>query len=320
MRISKYFHLEDFLRSRTASARGIKNQPPPHIIENLRYLAARLDEIVELFPGVKITINSGYRGPALNKAVGGAKSSQHLLGEAADLNIEGPDDLKIFDAIRMNPKIKFDQLIFEGGGNGSSPWVHISFTRRRAPRRSVLVAVFNKKGKASYGVPNWQPNPYVPKLAASSPTSQSPAPAQPSASRIATTAAPMPVSPALEELEDDSINQPATPVSAEVIRPLSKKEIQHGSPELIEQAKQKIQLLLKAWGTGLASLVAAGAAYYENAKGWIETHQMLLIVGAVFVVLAALVAWYFTHPARQQCECTDTTASNSRRTRHYFED
>jgi uncharacterized protein YcbK (DUF882 family) len=70
--------------SQTAARMGIDNTPTPEILKNLRIMAAKLEEIRSLL-GVPVLVSSGYRCPALNKAVGGSKGSAHLLGLAADI-------------------------------------------------------------------------------------------------------------------------------------------------------------------------------------------------------------------------------------------
>jgi hypothetical protein len=82
--------------------------------------------------GKPITVNSGYRCEALNKAIGGAKSSQHMLGEAADITVGSKEENeKLFDYIKDN--LEFDQLINESDFS----WVHVSYREGRL-RKQVL--------------------------------------------------------------------------------------------------------------------------------------------------------------------------------------
>ena len=93
MQLSEHFSLSEFTRSATATERGISNnldpQNPAHaaIIANLRNLCEQVLEPLRAFARQPIIISSGYRSPALNRAVGGAKNSQHLTGEAVDIRI-----------------------------------------------------------------------------------------------------------------------------------------------------------------------------------------------------------------------------------------
>lgn len=96
---------------------------------NLKRLAEQLEKVRALF-GKPITIESGYRNPAVNAAVGGEPASDHAQGHAADIQVDGVSDLDVARAI-CDSGIKFDQLIREGGRT-----VHISFAPRM--RQQVL--------------------------------------------------------------------------------------------------------------------------------------------------------------------------------------
>jgi zinc D-Ala-D-Ala carboxypeptidase len=129
-RLSRHVTLAGLIRSDVARVRGIDNTPPPELIANLRVLARGLDQVRRLL-GHRLRINSAYRCAELNAAVGGALSSQHTLGLAADFECPAfGTPLEIVTAIHHSP-IVFDQCILEFGR-----WVHISFSA--APRRRVL--------------------------------------------------------------------------------------------------------------------------------------------------------------------------------------
>ncbi|MCZ7566916.1 MAG: D-Ala-D-Ala carboxypeptidase family metallohydrolase [Burkholderiales bacterium] len=129
-RLSHHFSLAGLTRSETARRHGIDNRPPPEIVPNLRLLACGLDEVRQLL-GHRLRVSSGYRCPALNAAVGGARTSQHCEGLAADFECPAfGTPLEIVAALRRS-SIAFDQCILEFGR-----WVHVSFSR--APRRRVL--------------------------------------------------------------------------------------------------------------------------------------------------------------------------------------
>jgi hypothetical protein len=132
MKLSTHFSLAEFTTSQTAARRGIDNTPPPEVIAALHRTALGL-EMVRALIQAPIQITSGYRSPALNKAVGGSRNSQHTRGEAADIVAPGfgtPADL--VKIIVARPEIAFDQCILEFGS-----WCHISFTDK--PRRQALV-------------------------------------------------------------------------------------------------------------------------------------------------------------------------------------
>ena len=99
-----------------------------------------MERVRELLGNVAIKVNSAYRSPAVNKAVGGSKTSAHTLGYAVDFTAYGHTPLTIANTLAKSD-LKFDQLIYEG------TWVHISFDPKM--RREVLTAKF-KDGKATY--------------------------------------------------------------------------------------------------------------------------------------------------------------------------
>lgn len=116
--------VNDLIKSSTASRRGINNTPTPEIQKNLQALLDNvLNPIASKYP-VPYNINSGYRCPALNAAVGGVKNSQHMKGQAADISCGSPAaNKKLFDWIINQSGINYDQIIDEKGYR----WIHISF-------------------------------------------------------------------------------------------------------------------------------------------------------------------------------------------------
>lgn len=132
MQLTPNFHLSEFTTSQTAARRGIDNTPTPQVLENLQYTAEQL-ELVRTLLTAPLLISSGYRSPELNRAVGGAMSSQHQLGEAADFTAPRfGTPHQIVEAIK-NSDVDFDQVILE-----FDRWVHISF-KKSGNRRQALV-------------------------------------------------------------------------------------------------------------------------------------------------------------------------------------
>jgi hypothetical protein len=134
MMLSIYFSLEELIFSSTGERLGIDNTPPNQVIINLKHLALFVLDPLRVLVGRPIHVDSGYRCPELNKAVGGAWNSQHLEGNAADLII--PDiSVLTFNQIIRNPvnKIPFDQLINEYGR-----WNHVSYNGEAAGRKMCL--------------------------------------------------------------------------------------------------------------------------------------------------------------------------------------
>ena len=130
MQLTRHFTLEQLTCSETAECEQIDNTPGPEAIGNLGRLAKGLEQVQALL-GHSLEISSGYRCPALNQRVGGAKTSQHTLGMAADFTCGGfGPPLAIVKVLRESD-IDFDQCILEYGR-----WVHISFSQE--PRGKVL--------------------------------------------------------------------------------------------------------------------------------------------------------------------------------------
>lgn len=88
-RLSENFTLEEFTRSDTATRLGIDNTPGEKELEALRILVERTLQPLRDRLGIPVHVNSGYRCPELNEAVGGVPTSQHQKGEAADLSVDG---------------------------------------------------------------------------------------------------------------------------------------------------------------------------------------------------------------------------------------
>lgn len=128
----KYFTIEEMTKSSTATTKGIDNTPSEEgVLKLQKLIEAVLDPLREWY-GKPIKVNSGYRCEALNKAIGGAKSSQHMLGEAADITVGSKEENeKLFDYIKDN--LEFDQLINESDFS----WVHVSYREGRL-RKQVL--------------------------------------------------------------------------------------------------------------------------------------------------------------------------------------
>ena len=128
----KYFTIQELSHSDTAVARGIDNCPTAEAIHNLTKLVENvLDPLREKY-GKPIRVSSGYRSAILNRSVNGATSSQHRLGEAADITVGSKEEnLKLFEIIRL--ELPFDQLIDERDFS----WVHVSFREGRN-RKQVL--------------------------------------------------------------------------------------------------------------------------------------------------------------------------------------
>ena len=130
----KFFTIEELCNSDTAKRKGIKNIPNKEQENNLILLVDNiLDPLREVY-GKPIIVTSGFRSKELNNAIGGAKSSQHMLGQAADIRtVEDTkeENKKLFNLIK-ELDLPFDQLIDEYNFN----WVHVSYSNRN--RKQIL--------------------------------------------------------------------------------------------------------------------------------------------------------------------------------------
>jgi hypothetical protein len=121
----KYFTIPELTRSDTARWLGIDNTPPPDAVKALHELVDKvLDPLREAWGG-PIRVNSGYRCPELNKAVGGTPTSQHQLGEAADITAGSRSANRLLLAMIKRLNLPYDQLIDEKGCR----WIHVSHRR-----------------------------------------------------------------------------------------------------------------------------------------------------------------------------------------------
>jgi D-alanyl-D-alanine dipeptidase len=149
MQLSENLSLAEVMRSETAKRKGVSNMPTPEHIENFKKLAENIFQPIRKHFGKPIHISSGYRSAALNKAIGGAASSQHCTGEAIDIDMDGTSitNKQVFDYIKEH--LNFDQLIWEFGTASNPDWVHVSYESTGKQRKQVLKAV-KQGGKTSY--------------------------------------------------------------------------------------------------------------------------------------------------------------------------
>lgn len=146
-RLSKNFTLQELTKSQTALRHGIDNTPGDEHLANAKALFEKVVQPVRDKFGVTV-INSGYRGPKLNEAVGGSSRSQHCKGEAVDIECPGTPNYDVAKYIQDN--LDFDQLILEfyTPGIPDSGWVHVSY-KSTENRKSVLTAM-KENGKTVY--------------------------------------------------------------------------------------------------------------------------------------------------------------------------
>jgi hypothetical protein len=142
MKLSEHLSLIEVTRSDYAKRNGINNMPNPEHTENLIELANKIFEPVRKYLNKPIHISSGYRSKELNAKIGGAKNSQHTVGQAIDIDQgDRKQNMEIFDFIKNN--LEFDQLINEFGYD----WVHVSYNTDGKQSKQVLDAI--KEGKVT---------------------------------------------------------------------------------------------------------------------------------------------------------------------------
>ena len=137
--LSKNFTLQEYIKSQTAVRQGIDNTPSEEHLESAKKLFEMVVQPVRDHFGVTV-INSGYRGPALNAAVGGSATSQHCRGEAVDIECPGTPNYDV--ALWIEQNLDFDQLLLEfyTPGIPDSGWVHVSYKADGSNRKSILTA------------------------------------------------------------------------------------------------------------------------------------------------------------------------------------
>ena len=148
IQLTTHFKLSEFTNSTTATARHIENTlsesnpQQAEIIANLRALCENVLEPPRQWYGKPIAIGSGYRCPALNRAVGGVATSLHMKGEAADLHLPSIAIGRQWIEHLLEVGL-FDQLIWEHDKSGHY-WIHISFKRDGKNRQTYLPNLLKK--------------------------------------------------------------------------------------------------------------------------------------------------------------------------------
>lgn len=143
MKLTPNFTLEELTQSEMAERKGLDNTPNADAKANLVRLAKFLEEIRRVL-GRPIIINSAYRSPEVNTAIGSKPTSQHCIGCAADIKVPGltPDNI-VKEIIKTN--LEYDQLIRE-----FDSWVHISIPNKFADKPRKQVLIIDKSGTRPY--------------------------------------------------------------------------------------------------------------------------------------------------------------------------
>jgi len=150
MKLSDNFSLKEMTKSQTATRKDIDNEPGEEEIENLKQLCECVLQPVREHFGKAVRVNSGYRSPELNSAIGGSKTSDHCKGMAADIEINGVANADLAEWIKDN--CEFRQLILEfyTPGIPDSGWVHVSHDLD--DNRKKVMTAMKENGRTAYKV------------------------------------------------------------------------------------------------------------------------------------------------------------------------
>jgi len=149
--ISKHISYKEGVYSRTATRLNIDNKPNNEQLKNMELIAEEVFEPLRMWVGGPIKINSFFRSPKLNTAIGGSTKSQHCHGQAIDLDdtFGRATNAEMFNFIKEH--LNFDQIIWEFGDNDNPDWVHVSYVNDEDNRNRCLLA-YKENGKTKYKV------------------------------------------------------------------------------------------------------------------------------------------------------------------------
>lgn len=145
MNLSEHFTYDELTRSETAARHGFDNTPNESEVDNLKRLAALLEEVKKAVGGKAVMINSGFRSKQTNDAVGSKDSSQHRLGCAADIRVPGMTPRQVVEAC-IEAQVPFDQIILE-----FDSWTHISVANTPDAALRGQKLIIDKQGTRQYG-------------------------------------------------------------------------------------------------------------------------------------------------------------------------
>jgi len=147
--ISKHISYKEGVYSNTAIRRDINNDPNEEQLENMKLIADEVFEPLRVWVGGPIKINSFFRSPELNTAIGGSATSQHCKGQAMDIDdtFGKATNAEMYHWIKEN--LDFDQMIWEFGDDDNPNWVHVSYVSPEKNRNRCLKA-YKEGGKTKY--------------------------------------------------------------------------------------------------------------------------------------------------------------------------
>ena len=148
-KISKHISYKEGTYSQTALRRGLDNTPSEEQLKCMKEVAEGLFEPLREWVGGPIKINSFFRGEPVNTAIGGSTRSQHMKGQAIDIDdtFGHKTNAEMYHYIKDN--LDFDQMIWEFGDDKNPNWVHISYVTHR-PNRKKLTLAIKENGRTKY--------------------------------------------------------------------------------------------------------------------------------------------------------------------------
>ena len=151
-RISEHISFKEGIKSHTATRLSIDNTPREIDLINMKTIAEKVFEPLRDHVGGPIKINSFYRGPELNEAIGGSTKSQHCKGQAIDIDdtYGHMSNADMYKFIKNN--LNFDQMIWEFGTDENPNWVHVSYVNEKDNRNRCLKAYKDNDNKTKYKV------------------------------------------------------------------------------------------------------------------------------------------------------------------------
>ena len=149
--ISEHISYKEGVYSITATRLGVENIPNDEQLNSMELLAEKVFEPLREWVGGPIKVNSFFRGLKLNTAIGGARSSQHMKGQAIDIDdtFGLATNAEMYHWIKEN--LDFDQLIWEFGDDDNPNWLHVSYVSKEDNRNRCLKA-YKEQGRSKYMV------------------------------------------------------------------------------------------------------------------------------------------------------------------------
>mgnify|MGYP003647746881 FL=1 len=149
--ISKHISYKEGVYSRTATRLGVNNDPEDMEVYRMSLIAEEVFEPLRAWVGGPIKINSFFRSPELNKAIGGSTKSQHCQGQAIDLDdtFGRATNAEMYEFIKEH--LDFDQMIWEFGDDDNPDWVHVSYVSKDKNRNRCLKA-YKENNKTNYKI------------------------------------------------------------------------------------------------------------------------------------------------------------------------